>query len=263
MTTATSTPSAIPVTLDVSGTPAVPLSRLVKVELRKMVDTRAGFWLVMTMALITLAAMVIFTIAGERGDLTFGNYMGFAATPQALLLPVLGILLVTGEWTQRTAMVTFTLSPHRGTVVLAKVLAALVLGALAIVLAIGLAAVAALMFGPEGAFDGFEAHFMGKFGLLQATAVLQGLAFGLLLLNSATAIVAYFVVPSIISVVTSVWESLQDAAPWFDLATAQTPLFDSADITGEQWAQLATSSVIWLLVPFAFGVWRVLRAEVK
>ena len=46
---------------------------------------------------------------------------------------MLGILLVTSEWGQRTGMVTFTLEPHRGKVIAAKVVAALVLGLLAVV----------------------------------------------------------------------------------------------------------------------------------
>ena len=37
---------------------------------------------------------------------------------------MLGILLVTSEWTQRTALVSFTLTPVRGRVLVAKVLAA-------------------------------------------------------------------------------------------------------------------------------------------
>ena len=38
-------------------------------------------------------------------------------------MPVVGILLVTSEWTQRTAMISFTLVPHRSRVLLAKLLA--------------------------------------------------------------------------------------------------------------------------------------------
>ena len=34
-------------------------------------------------------------------------------------------------------------------------------------------------------------------------------------------------------------------------------------MTGKEWAQLAVSGLIWLGLPLAIGVWRVLRAEVK
>ena len=33
--------------------------------------------------------------------------------------------------------------------------------------------------------------------------------------------------------------------------------------TGQDWAQLAVTGTIWLLIPLAFGFWRVLRSEVK
>ena len=45
----------------------------------------------------------------------------------SVLLPVLGIMLVTSEWGQRTAMVTFALEPRRPRVILAKLVTGLVL----------------------------------------------------------------------------------------------------------------------------------------
>ena len=69
--------------------------RLIKVEMRKMVDTRAGLWLLITIGVITAVFMVIFFFALQDDERTFANYMGVTATPQGFLLPVLGILLVT------------------------------------------------------------------------------------------------------------------------------------------------------------------------
>ena len=70
-------------------------------------------------------------------------------------------------------------------------------------------------------------------------------------------------VPSVFSIVANVWGALQDAAPWVDLGTAQTPLFDGSNLTGEQWWQLASATMIWMVLPFLVGLGRVLRAEVK
>ena len=64
-----------------------------------------------------------------------------------------------------------------------------------------------------------------KFTLLQVSGVLQGLAFGLIFLNSAAAIVTYFVVPIAFSIVPSIWTALADVQPWVDLGTSQQPLF--------------------------------------
>jgi hypothetical protein len=93
--------------------------------------------------------------------------------------------------------------------------------------------------------------------------VLQGLAFGMLLLNSAAAIVAYFVLPIAFSILTSLVSWFADVQPWVDLGTSQAPLFSGEHVSGEQWAQLATGTLIWIVLPLALGTIRVLRAEVK
>jgi ABC-2 type transport system permease protein len=259
MSTATTT---VP-TLDVSGTSPVPFSRLIGVELRKMADTRAGMWLLIAIGLITAAIVTIFFFAAPDDQRTFLNFMGATATPQGFLLPVLGILLVTSEWGQRTTLTTFVLEPSRPKVIGAKVVAALLLGLVAIVIAVALAALATVLAGEPGAWDNIGGDDFVKFGILQMSGVLQGLAFGLIFLNSAAAIVTFFVLPIAFSIVASLWGPLQDAAPWVDLGTSQQPLFAGVDLTGDQWAQLATSSAIWILLPFVAGLVRVIRAEVK
>ena len=111
-----------------------------RVELRKMADTRAGFWLLLSIGLITAAILVIFLLVAPDDQKTFLNFMGATATPQGFLLPVLGILLVTSEWGQRTALTTFALEPSRPRVIGAKFVAALLIGLAAIVVAVALAA---------------------------------------------------------------------------------------------------------------------------
>ena len=252
-----------PAGLDVSGTPGVPMTRLVKVELRKLADTRSGKWLLIAIGVITALIILVFFLTADRSDRTFLNFVGITATPQGFLLPVLGILLVTSEWSQRTALVTFTLMPVRGRVLLAKVLAALIAGLAAIVVALAVAAVATVLGGADDAWAKIGADDLAKFGLLQVSGVLQGLAFGLLFLSSAAAIVTFFVLPTAFSIVAGLWGALEDAAPWVDLGTSQQPLFLGLDLSDEQWAQLGTSSLIWVVLPFVLGLVRVLRAEVK
>ncbi len=259
-----STTTITPGVLDVRRTPAVPLIRLVRVELRKMVDTRAGAWLLGVIAFVTLAAVVIFGLAASDGDKTLFNFSAFTGTPQGVLLPVMAILLITQEWGQRTAMVTFTLEPHRSRVLGAKVISALLIGAAAYGLALVLALAAAAVFGGAGAFDDFTLGDLGVFGLLQALGVLQGLAFGLVFLNSATAIVLFFVIPTVFGIVSSVWAAMEDIAPWVDFGTAQYPVLDgAASVTGQEWAQLGVTMVIWVILPLFLGGLRMLRSELK
>ena len=96
--------------------------------------------------------------------------------------------------------------------------------------------------------------------------ILQGLAYGMLFLNTPAAIVTFFVLPIASSIIFNVVPALRDAAPWLDLGTAQQPLFElggGESLTGEQWAQLGTTTLVWIIVPFVLGLVRVMRAELK
>jgi ABC-2 type transport system permease protein len=50
--------------------------------------------------------------------------------------------------------------------------------------------------------------------------------------------------------------------PWVDLPFAQSALFEGMH-TGVQWAHVATTFALWIVVPGFFGVRRVMRSEVK
>ncbi len=267
--TSTATPSPAPAAKAAAATRSVPMARLVRVELRKMIDTRAGLWLFIAMALLTAGAVVLFLVFADAAELTFIDLLGITLTPQGFLLPVLGILLITSEWTQRTGLVTFTLEPNRGRVVIAKVAAALIVGLYAVVLAVAVAAVgnvlAGTVFNGDGAWN-LEGTGAVSILVLQVSAIVQGLAFGMLLMNSAAAIVTYFVLPIAFSIVFTLVEALNDVAEWIDIGTAQTPLFDpdlNGGLTSEEWTQLAVASTIWIVLPLVAGVIRLMRSEFK
>ncbi|WP_110239175.1 ABC transporter permease subunit [Nocardioides gilvus] len=261
-------------TFDVSGTSKVPFSRLVSVEMRKMADTRAGLWLLSIIGLITIAVIVIFffVTSGNADDRTFINFLNITSTPLGFLLPVLGILLVTGEWGQRTTLTTFALEPSRMKVIAAKTVAALVYGVATLLLAVLVAAVAASIGGATDAWGGDEIVESAKMLLVIVMSILQGVAFGLVVLNSAGAIVLFFVLPIAFNLVANLWGWLNERAMWLDLATAQTPLLGmdpatgmplSGNLTGEQWLNLASVTALWIVVPFVIGLVRVQRAEMK
>ena len=182
------------------------------VELRKLVSTRAGFWLLAAIGIITVAVIVVFLFVADADQLTFINFVGATATPQSLLLPVLGILAVTAEWSQRTGLVTFTLEPSRARVAVAKLVAVVLVGLLAVVVALGVAAlgnVAGMVL-----MDGAGTWNMGvpnvrDFFLLQLLGVVQGFAFGMLLMNAAAAIVLYYVLPTAWTVLFSMVHALE------------------------------------------------------
>lgn len=258
---------------DVSGTSPVPFGRLVKVELRKMADTRAGLWLLGIIALATLAVVLIMLVAVDnRESLTFLNFFETTNTPQMILLPVLGILLVTQEWGQRTTLTTFALEPSRGKVIAAKTVAAVLLGLAAVLLAGVISAAAATVGGASDPWAGVETMRIVNLTLIEVLAVLQGVGFGLLILNSAGAIVLFFALPIVVNLVAAFWSWLRENGAWIDISMAQSPLFgvDSMtgeqldpSLTGEQWAQVAVTAIIWIVVPFVVGMVRVKRGEMK
>jgi ABC-2 type transport system permease protein len=276
MSTATPTgapsgaPAPIPTTIDVGSTPHVPLSRLVKVELRKSYDTRAGIWLLGITAFLAAAVMVIVLIVVLVQDepITLNDFVGVANFISGFLLPVLGIMLVTSEWSQRTAMVTFTLEPHRGRVVLAKLVAGLLLALIVSLIATLSALVVNGVY--SVASGGGDWHFglleLLGFLLTQVIAMLTGFAFATLLLNTAAAIVVYFaysfLVPTVFAIAAQFLGWFEDVQPWIDFAQAQSPLID-ASMTGEDWVHLLVSGLIWLAIPVALGLRRILRAELK
>lgn len=260
-----------PLVLDVSRTPAIPFSRLLRVELRKMVDTRAGLWMLISIGLVTALVLVIQLWVGLAQDmsLTFQSFMMGMNTPMGVLLPVLGILSVTQEFGQRTALVTFTQVPSRLRLFLAKFVSVLVLAVGALIVGLVLASIANLLFsamGGSSAVWGVGALDLGGYFLLHAFGLATGFAFGVLLLNSPAAIVAYFVysfvLPGLFAIGAQLIGWFKDLQPWLDFNGAQTPLM-TADMTGKDWSHLAVSGLIWLVLPLVLGFWRVLRAEVK
>lgn len=244
---------------------SVPFTRLTLVEWRKQLDTRAGRWLLITIALVTAAVLVITAfVDGPRSFETF--YLG-TFTPMGILLPVVGILAATSEWSQRTGLVTFTLEPRRTRVGLAKLVSALGSGIVFFAVAIALAALthlAVVAFADVDPTWNLTTGTLGSGLLLTALYMAQGIAFGALILNTAGAIVAFFAVPMAFAIVDGLVASARDVIPWIDLTMASEPLLlDAASMTGEQWAQMATASAIWVLLPLTVGLVRVARAEIK
>jgi ABC-type transport system involved in multi-copper enzyme maturation permease subunit len=257
--------------LDLSGTPQVPLTRLVAVELRKMADTRAGRWLLITIALLTALAMTVLLIVAITQDaaVSYFDFSSIATVPMALLLPVLGILSVTSEWGQRTHMVTFTLEPRRARVVVAKLVSGVLVALAAVVVSFAIGAVCNLIYGQLGStpmnWDVGVSEVV-SYTILHVLGLLTGFAFGMLIINTAAAIVVFFaysfVLPGITGAAAVIWSSFKDLQPWVDFAYTQTPLTEG-DLAGVQWPEFFVSGLLWFVLPLALGIWRLMRAEVK
>jgi ABC-2 type transport system permease protein len=265
--TATSVPSSPSARL---AAEPVPLSRVTAVELRKMFDTRSGFWLMASIVISALIATIAVILFAPDDQLTYATFGKAIAYPMLLILPMIALLSVTSEWSQRSGLTTFTLIPHRGRVISAKAVASISIGVVSMVLALAIGAlgnvVGTAITGTSAVWDVSlaESSYIVLGNLL---GLMSGFMLGVLIRSSPGAIVGYFVytfglTPLFILLANSqAW--FHDSRAWIDVNFAQAPLFmfDGA-LTGEQWANIGVTGIFWLLVPLAAGLRLVLRSEV-
>jgi ABC-2 type transport system permease protein len=251
-----------PTRVDTAGVHSRPgLARLVAVELRKIVDTRAGFWLQVATVAITVLVVVVRSVVGDATDHTFAAVLDVGLKPAAVLLPIAGILLVTSEWSQRTGMITFALVPVRSRVLGAKLIASLVLAVAMLGVSVAIVAAGVLVASPGG--DGTwsdVAPLIGQSAIYLGGGMLTGVAFGMVLLASAPAIVALFALPIAFTGLATL-SFLADAGPWLDTRLALGPMPEEV-LSGTQWAHAGTALAIWMLLPLLIGTWRITRREV-
>lgn len=269
-TLASADETAIPVAAQRRPVPAtIPTSRLLRVELRKMFNTRSGMWLMCSIGALATLATVAVMVFGSDADLTYDNLGAGVGFPMVIILPIIAILSVTSEWSQRSGLTTFTLVPHRGRVITAKLAVAVVVGVVAMVLALAIGAlgnvVGAAIAGIDPVWDTSISQML-TITLATVLNMLIGFMLGVLIRNSPGAIVAYMVYNFVLTPLTmllaesqSWWRDLQ---PWADFNFAQGALFEG-NLTGEQWAQLGVSGLFWLAIPLAIGLFLVRRTEVK
>jgi ABC-2 type transport system permease protein len=247
-----------------NGRTGIPMARLTRVELRKLADTRSGLWLLIVIALAAAGTAAIMLGAAPKDEQNFAGLLSFGLFPAAVLLPVLGILSMTSEWSQRTALTTFTLTPARGRVITAKLIAAVLIAIATTVAAAALSAAANLIAigtGGDGSWH-IEAAFVGQLLVNQVVFVLMGSAFGALLMNSPLAIVLYLVIPTLWSVLGEMVSWLQRAAGWLDINGTSMPLSEPG-MTGDQWARFGVATLVWVALPLVLGTVRVMRREVS
>jgi hypothetical protein len=247
----------------------IPMTRLVGVELRKMFDTRAGFWLMASVGIVSVLATAAVIIWAPDEAITQNTFSTAIGMPLSVVLPIIAILSVTGEYSQRTGLTTYTLVPWRGRVMAAKVVSTLLVGVAAMFVALAVGAlgnvVGSAITGLDATWDITLTQF-GNIVLANVLGMLMGFMLGVLFRSSAGAIVGYFVyslvLPVAFGTLAAFQEWFRDLQPWVDVNFAVTRLFDQT-MTAEYWQQLGVSTLVWLWIPLAIGLRAILRAEVK
>lgn len=266
-TTTAATPATAPT--GVRRIEPIPFTRVVGVELRKMFDTRAGAWLVTSVAITALLVSAAVVTVAPDSLVSFTGFSSAIGIPMSIVLPLIAVLSVTGEHTQRTGLSTYTLVPQRSRVVAAKLAAVLLMSLAALTVALGIGALGNLLGSTVRGFSpvwDVSATDLGHILLALTLTMLVGFMLGVVMRGSTPAIVAYAVYTAILPAASNTLAAFQgwfaDLQPWVDLNHSLSRLYDSA-MPSEAWAQLGVTTVVWLVVPTVVGVRLLLRAEVK
>jgi ABC-2 type transport system permease protein len=247
----------------------IPLTRVVRVELRKMFDTRSGFWLIASIAITGLIATIATVAFAPDKDLTYYNFAKAIGFPITVILPMVALLSITSEWSQRSGLTTFTYVPSRRRVVVAKTWSAVIVAVASMGFAFAVGAVGnvvgSTIAGTPFLWDLSVGH-AATIVLGNLVSLSIGTMLGMLLRSSAGGLVMYFVLVLLVPNLTSLLATSQDwfrhLQPWVDLNFAQAYLFEGMH-TASQWAHIATTVTLWIVLPGIFGLRRVMRSEVK
>ena len=247
----------------------IPLSRITTTELRKMFDTRSGLWLMASIAILSLLATASVILFARDGEMTYDSFAAAIGIPMTVVLPIIAILSVTSEWSQRSGLTTFTLVPHRGRVITAKAISCVAIAVVSIPFAFGIGAlgnvVGTAIVGVEPVWD-VTVTDMLTIVLANVLGMAVGFMLGVVIRSTPGAIVAYFVysflLPGLSLLLAASQDWFRDLQPWVDFDFSQGTLFEGA-LSAQQWAHLGVTSVIWLLIPLSVGLAVVVRAEVK
>ena len=247
------------------------MARLAKVEMRKALDTRAGRWLVIGILGLVVVIEVIYAFAANDGDKNLQDFIQIPGAVLGYFLPIVVIMLVTSEASQRNGLVTFTLEPRRSRIVVAKFLAG-----------IGLAARRdGARLGPGRARNAVRHRHrerpdvvprrqpgVQRLLLSNLIGIFVGFAIAMLIMNTAGAIVAYFayslILPTAVGILGRLSDTFEDIAPWIEFNTAQTPLISRAT-TRRRRGVGADRHLGHDLAdhPAGAGIWRLMRIEFK
>lgn len=240
--------------------PGIPFGRLLRVEWHKATDTRAARWLLALVAASTIGLMLASMLAPSSVAQTYTGYLGVAALGVTILLPVVSILTLTSEWSQRTVLTTFTQEPRRTRVITAKITVSLLLaaggavfGGLVTAATVGLAAASG-----RHLESNLTAGVVIGYLLFILVNVLMGVALGALLHNSAAAIVCAFALPAGFALL---GHALKSVGQWVDTSYTFDWLLRS------EWSghtpQILFSLALWVAVPLAAGLIRTVRREIS
>lgn len=248
--------------LPASAPSSASFGRLALVEARKFFDTVLGKVL---MALVVAGSITVVTGRASLLDTNLQPTITISGLVMGTLLPVLGITSVTSEFSHRTALSAFALEPRRARVMLAKtippVIATLAVSVMVVAAGLAIVQIVALAQGQPAILTIDPAVLLGWL-LTNLILVLNGVAFGMLLLNAPAAIVICVASGIYWGAIALTGETGATLASWLDLNRTTGPLL-SGTMSTTAAGPLAVSIGTWVILPLVLGVIRVVRKEVR
>ena len=240
---------------------AIPFARLFRAEFRKATDTRAARWLLAAAVLLALAAQAVPLVFPRDVTQDRASFLTWAALGLSRLLPIALMLTMTAEWSQRTALTTFTLEPRRSRVLAAKVVASLAISVIGGCTAFGIAQAGLAVALADGRHEalGWSWQELAGFAAFMVLTSGLGIAIGSAVHNTAAAIVTYFALAGVTSLL--LIPAVQTAGNWVD--TSQTFGWLLAGQWSGHGAQIASSAAIWIAAPLAIGAVRTIRRDIR
>lgn len=257
----------ITVDLAPDATRAAPLARerfarLLRAELRKVRATRGPQWVLGIVGtlwvLVGTGAAVLSLVAGASTLSVSGALLGMG-TSVVVFAPILGILIMAGDWQSRDVMTVFALEPRRHLVFWAKVTAAAALGVGLLVTAAVLAVIASTIIALTAAVPvtwDFDAQSAAVVLWGAGVAIASGIGYGAAVPRVAVTIVFVLVQGFVIDPLLSfVPEGIGD---WFRLAA-----ISDFGVSGEGLGPALVGFALWIVTPLAIGLERTRRADVQ
>ncbi|GAA4522625.1 hypothetical protein GCM10023160_11330 [Brachybacterium paraconglomeratum] len=239
------------------------------IDLRSFLDTR-GAAILLTLSALAIAGFAALggliqpaVMPGGTSDVEFTFIV--IALPLSLIIPVITVMMVAGEWSDKSIQNTLLQRPGRLAVLTSKVLAAAVVFLALMVLSIGFAAAATWvggeLLGDGAVFSSFEGVLTTQLAIMVATLLFSA-AMAILLQSTVIGLVTAIGVPVVISTAGALAmvfgsEVISDIIRAVDLQTA-AGLFGGGEATAFELLPL----LLLVVVPTVFGIRRWNRREV-
>jgi len=244
--------------------PGLPLARvmlLTLVELRKVLYTRVSQAVLLCTLAVGLLISAALTLVGadNAGRVDLSGPMVSLSLAVALGTPLIGVLIMTGDWNSREVVTLFLLEPRRARVFASKVAATVLLSAMtvvAVILLSGAFAAATALALRVPLTVGDASSEIGPLLVACFIGAISGAALASAIMSTPLAVAAVIIQTAVVDPILSLapvsWGAYvapSSVANYFE---------GTADI-----GPAASAAALWIVLPLTVGLWRTCRREVR